>query len=67
MKLKEYLEKYKIKPIEFAVQCNIAISALYFYMSGKRIPYQKTAERIEYETRGRVTVKELRGKDDREK
>jgi len=67
MKLKTYLEKYDIKPIEFAVECGISIAAVYFYMNGKKRPHQKTAERIEYVTRGQVTVKDLRGKDDRNK
>ncbi len=65
MTLKEYLSKYKISMTEFAFRSGISIAALYNYKDGRRTPDQKMAEKIERETGGRVTVMQLRGKDER--
>jgi predicted transcriptional regulator len=67
MLLKQYIEKYKIDPVKFALDCNIRPSSIYSYLNGKRKPLQKKAEMIEKMSDGLVTVKELRGKDDRER
>lgn len=66
MKLKDYFEKYKIDPVEFAVKCKISPASIYLYLRGRR-PHQSLAEAIEKESDGLVTVMELRGKDDRQK
>lgn len=67
MKLKDYLEKYRISVTEFAYRVNLSATTIWHYMSERRRPYQETAERIEKETDGLVTVKELRGTDKRGK
>ncbi len=66
MQLKEYLEKYRIHPVEFAVRCRISPASVYLYLKGRK-PNQKTAEAIEDQSDGLVTVMELRGKDKRKK
>jgi len=66
MQLKNYLEKYRIHPVEFAVRCGISPASIYFYLKGRK-PNQKTAEVIEEQSDGLVTVMELRGKDKRKK
>lgn len=62
MLLREYLEKYQIKPRLFAERCGISLRSVRNYMSGGR-PVRIIAERIEKETGGRVTIEELRGQD----
>lgn len=64
MKLNEYLSKYRINPVEFAVRCKVSPASVYLYLKGRK-PHQKIAERIEQESDGLVTVSELRGKDKR--
>lgn len=61
MKLKEYLEKYRIKPVEFAVRCGISPASVYAYLGGKAKPHKSTAKRMEKETDGLVKVEELIG------
>lgn len=65
MKLKQFIDKYKVNTTKFAAKCDTTVAALYFYMQEKRKPRQKVAEKIEKESDGLVTVMELRGKDDR--
>lgn len=65
MTLKEYLDNRFDSPMSLAFRCELTIASIYNYLSGKRKPYQWAAERIEKETGGRVTVEELRGKDER--
>ncbi len=67
MKLREYLNAYKIKVAELVKRTGIGYSTIYTYLSGNKKPGQENAEILERETGGRVTVKELRGKDDRDK
>lgn len=66
MKLREYFDKYNVNMSAFARECGVAVSTVFYYYHEKRTPYQKTAEIIEKKTDGLVTVKELRGKDERE-
>lgn len=66
MKLKDFLEKYRIHPVEFAVRCGISPASVYLYLKGRK-PNQRTAEIIEKESDGVVSVLELRGKDKRNK
>jgi DNA-binding transcriptional regulator YdaS (Cro superfamily) len=65
MTLKEYLTKYRIPVPEFAHRSRINPSSVWHYFAGRRKPNQRTAERIERASDGLVSVKELRGKDDR--
>lgn len=65
MTLKEYLKKNGIHPVEFAVKCRLSPATVYAYLNGSSKPHQKTAEKIEILTNYQVTVKELRGWDDR--
>lgn len=67
MDLKFYLSKYRIPPTEFAARCGVCVASIHNYIAKSRIPRQKIAEKIEKISDGLVTVKELRGKDDREK
>jgi hypothetical protein len=65
MNLKDYF-KNRFDSVEgVAYKCELTASAIWHYLSGRRKPSQKTAQRIEIETGGRVTVFEQRGKDDR--
>ncbi len=66
MKLKDYFTKYRIHPVEFAVRCKISPASVYLYLRGRK-PNQKTAEAIEKESDGLVSVLELREKDKRKK
>lgn len=66
MRLKEYLSKYRINPVEFAVRCQVSPASIYLYLKGRK-PHQKIAEKIENQSDGLVTVLELRGKDKRVK
>jgi DNA-binding transcriptional regulator YdaS (Cro superfamily) len=65
MTLKEYLKQFKVPITKFAFHCGLSVSSLTHYMNGNRKPRQGKAEAIEKESGGRVTVKELRGTDDR--
>lgn len=64
MKLKEFLTKYRIHPVEFAVRCKISPASIYLYLKGQK-PNQRTAEAIERESDGLVSVMEMRDKDKR--
>jgi predicted transcriptional regulator len=66
MKLRDFLEKYRIHPVEFAVRCGISPASIYLYLKGRK-PNQRTAELIEKESDGVISVLELRGKDKRKK
>lgn len=66
MQIKEFLDAFKVHPQALAFRCQISLASVYKYISGAGVPSQRIAERIELETNGRVTVKEMRGKDDRE-
>ncbi len=62
MKLKEYLEKNRIDPVEFCVTVDIGISTVYRIMRG--CPCNRnTAIRVERATKGIVTVEEMMGTD----
>lgn len=65
MKLKDYLNKYRISVEEFAYRSDLSATTLWFYFSGKRRPTQRNAEKIERLSDGLVTVFELRGEDAR--
>jgi transcriptional regulator with XRE-family HTH domain len=67
MTLRQYLTKYRITIEEFAFRCGVTPAAIWNYLSGRRKPFQKVAEKIEQETDGLVTVFIMRGKDDRRK
>lgn len=60
MKLKEYLEKHRIDPVAFALEIGISVTTIYRYMRGKPC-HRKTAYKIEYQTKGKVTVEEMLG------
>lgn len=65
MTLNQYLTKYRIGAAEFARRCGVSPSLIWHYLSGRRKPNQRTAEAIEKESDGLVTVMIQRGKDDR--
>ena len=65
MKLREYLQKYRITRKEFSQRVGVSDASIYNYLFGRKNPTQKIAERIEKESDGLVTVFELRGKDAR--
>ena len=66
MTLKEYMTKYRMDVLKFAYECGVPYSSMWSYISGKHKPRQRVAERIEITSDKLVTVKELRGKDDRD-
>lgn len=66
MNLKEFLEKYDMNPVVFAVKVGCSPASVWLYLKGRK-PQQEIAEKIENFTGGLVTVKELRNKDARDK
>ena len=67
MILKEYLQKSGTNAETFSVRSGVPFSSLYAYMSGRRKPSQRAAEKIEKASKGKITVMEMRGKDNRKK
>lgn len=67
MKLKEFVDKYKIDPVVFSLECGLRPATIWAYLRGDRRPSQKAAEEIEKVSDGLVTVFELRGEDKRGK
>lgn len=65
MTLEEFLKKFSISKEAFAVRTGLTYQCLGHIIAGRRRCRQKTAERIELESGGRVTVMELRGEDKR--
>lgn len=65
MYLRDFVAKYNIDPVRLALECGVCPASIYAYLAGRRVPYQKTAEKIEAVCDGLVTVLELRGRDDR--
>jgi predicted transcriptional regulator len=65
MTLKEYLTKYRIGVGEFADRCDLTGSCMWHYLAGRRRPSKKTAEVIQKESDGLVTIKDLRGNEKR--
>ena len=66
MDLKQFMERYDMNADVLAVKAGLSSSCIWKYLKGRK-PQQSSAEKIEKFTGGLVTVKELRGKDDREK
>lgn len=64
--IKKWMLKNNIKPHIFAGLVQSSPASVFFWLSYKKIPSQRTAERIEKITLGEVKVKDLRGKDKRE-
>lgn len=67
MKLKEYVLQYHKSVTKYAAKMDLSSAIVWQYFSGTRRPSQETAERIEVESGGRVTVAELRAEDSRGK
>lgn len=65
MKLEQYLDKYRISVDEFSKRTGVQKKSLWHYLAGRRRPSQKSAEAIERESDGLVTVKEMRRYDAR--
>lgn len=62
MKLKDYLEKERITPLQCAVETKIGITTIYRFLRGD-IPSFRNAIKLEKFAKGNLTVEELRGKD----
>lgn len=61
MLLKEYIDKYKIDRYRLALSIEISPRTMDAYLCNARRPSRKTAKKIEDETKGEVTIGELRG------
>lgn len=59
MKLKEYLLKNDIDPVEFAAKCKLHPSSIRRYRNGT-IPHRRNAKIIERVTKGEVTALQIR-------
>lgn len=59
MKLKDYLEKYKIGVSEFAEKAKLKQSYTSLLVNGKRRPSPEVALMIEQATNKKVTIREL--------
>lgn len=66
MKFKEFIQKYKLTCAKVCMAAQISPSTFWNLMRETTRPYQTTAESIEKFTKGIVTVRELRGCDDRD-
>jgi transcriptional regulator with XRE-family HTH domain len=66
MTLKEFVNKYKMTGKKFCAGSGISFPTYWSLMKGSHRPSQRTSEKIEQFTQGLITVKELRGCDDRE-
>jgi hypothetical protein len=62
MKLQDYLLEEKIDPVRFAVDNGFGVASIYRYLKGKR-PRFLIAVAIERATKGKVTIKDLRGRE----
>lgn len=62
MKLKEFLDSYKIHPVQIAFKSGVSLASMYVYLSGRGKPHLKTAKKISAATGGLVSVEELREK-----
>lgn len=60
MNLKEYIESPSVDINLFCYECGISISSIYRYIKGSK-PNLRVAKKIELYTKGKVTVKDLRG------
>jgi len=67
MHLKEFITKYKLTYAKFCRDCGISQGTLWNCLHGVHKPTQRIAEVIEDYTQKMVTVKDLRGRDDRER
>lgn len=67
MTLKEYLQQTGLNIAYLSLTSGLGYSTLYGYVAGTARPHQRNAERLEKVTGGKVTVMDLRGKDDRKK
>lgn len=61
MKILEYMERERKSPDELWKKWKISKASFYYYLKGEKRPHFKTALRIEKETNGLVTIKDLRG------
>lgn len=66
MKFKDFVEKYKMTEKRFCAGTGLCHTTYWSQLAEKNRPSQRTAEKIEKFTKNLVTVKELRGCDDRE-
>jgi len=64
MNLKEFIEKNRIEPVEFAFKCGISVSSIYRYIKGSKM-HRRTAKIIEEFTQKQVTFEELMGYENR--
>jgi hypothetical protein len=62
MKLQDYLLEEKTDPVRFAVDNGFSVASIYRYLKGGR-PRFLIAVAIESATKGKVTIKDLRGRD----
>lgn len=60
MKIEDYLYEMRLTPNEFAIQVGISTCAVYRYMNG-RVPRFDIARKIEKNTKGKITMEDLRG------
>jgi hypothetical protein len=67
MEPNDFIRKYKLDVTKFAADCGVSYPAMRAYIAKKRIPRQDVAERMEKVSDGVITVRESRGKDDRDK
>ena len=60
MKLKDYMDKYRLTPIDLALKFKISIASTYRYLQGAKMR-RDTAKAIEEKTDKEVTFEELMG------
>jgi predicted transcriptional regulator len=60
MKLKKYLSKYGITPLEFAAKCSISLPTVYRLLKGEK-GYMSTARLIEMVTNKEVSIEDITG------
>ena len=59
MNIREYLDMTGLSPAQFSSLTGVCQQSIYLYLNGKITPRVWTAKKIEKETKGKVTVKDL--------
>lgn len=62
MKLKDYLDEYGIKKLQFAKKCGFTYRTLFQYLNGNDIRLS-TAHKIVIATEGKVSLEDLLSKE----
>lgn len=63
MDITSYLEKHKMTRRQFAHLIDVHEGEVSYYVTGYRVPRERTALKIQKKTKGEIKVADLRGKN----